>query len=222
MEVKNTKKRKRDTSEIIINNRGRLVAVQIQMYWLTLRMQERMTIDILLKLIFKSSSEITDEHQRIVESIFGELKVEEDIILPEKYSSSDESDEYQSRGNKKPKPKYSSELQGIKKVHVQGNRNYLFSSLDMITFDGSFCSYAQRQLVVDHINYNKDVYIDNIEAYFSKYVEKKLGNIMWKSNYLNSQTLLMFKLNFGAIHRFLNKALQTQYLIEKKTNVHFH
>ena len=81
------------------------MAVQIQMYWLTLRMQERMTIDIyiLLKLIFKSSSEITDEHQRIFESIFGELKVEEDIILPEKYSSSDESDEYPSRGNKKPK-----------------------------------------------------------------------------------------------------------------------
>ena len=82
---------------------------------------------------------------------------------------------------KNPKLKYSSELQGIKKVHVQGNRNYLFSSLDMIAFDGSFCSYAQRQLVVDHINYNKDVYIDNIEAYFSKYVEKKLGNIMWNS-----------------------------------------
>ena len=59
---------------------------------------------------------------------------------------------------KKPKPKYSSELQGYKKVHVQGNRNYLFSSLDMIAFDGSFCSYAQRQLVVDHINYNKDEY----------------------------------------------------------------
>ena len=46
MEVKNTKKRKRDTAEIIINNRGRLMAVQIQMYWLTLRMQERMMIDI--------------------------------------------------------------------------------------------------------------------------------------------------------------------------------
>ena len=82
---------------------------------------------------------------------------------------------------KNPKPKYSSELQGIKKVHGQGNRNDLFSSLDMIAFDWSFCSYAQRQLVVDHINYNKDVHIDNIEAYFSKYVEKKLGNIMWNS-----------------------------------------
>ena len=69
-------------------------------------------------------------------------------------------------------------MQGYKKVHVQGNRNYLFSSLGMIAFDGSFCSCAQRQSIVDHINYNKDVYIDNIEAYFSKYVGKKLGNIM--------------------------------------------
>ena len=57
----------------------------------------------LLKSIFKSNSEITDKYQRIVESIFGEIKVDEDIILPEKYSSSDESDEYKSRRNKKPK-----------------------------------------------------------------------------------------------------------------------
>ena len=57
----------------------------------------------LLKPGFKSNSEITDKRQSIVESIFGELKVDEDIILPEKYSSSDESDEYKSRRNKKPK-----------------------------------------------------------------------------------------------------------------------
>ena len=135
-------------------------------------------IYILLKLIFKPSSEITAEHQRIVESIFGELKVEEDIILLESIPHLIIQMNINREEIKNPKPKYSSELQGYKKVHVQGNRNYLFSSLDMIAFDGSFCSYAQRQLVVDHINYNKDVYIDNIEAYFSKYVEKKLGNIM--------------------------------------------
>ena len=52
---------------------------------------------------------------------FVELKVDEDIILPEKYSLYDESDEYQSRENKTPKPKYSSELQGYQKVHVSGN-----------------------------------------------------------------------------------------------------
>ena len=50
----------------------------------------------------------------------------EDIILPKKYSSSDESDEYQSRENKNPKPKHSSELQGYQKIHVPENGNCLF------------------------------------------------------------------------------------------------
>ena len=126
----------------------------------------------LLKPGLKSNSEITDKRQSIVESIFGELKVDEDIIFSEEYSSSDESDESLSRENKNSKPKYSSELQGYKKVHVPGNGNCLFSSLDMIVFDGSFGSYALRQLIADHINYNKDVYIDHIEGDFSKYVEK--------------------------------------------------
>ena len=86
----------------------------------------------------------------------------------EEYSLYDESDEYQSRGNKNTKSKYSSELQGYQKVHVPENGNYLFSSLDMLVFDGSFGSYALRQLVADHINYCKDVYIDKIEGDFSK------------------------------------------------------
>ena len=73
---------------------------------------------------------------------------------------------------KTPKTKYSSELQIYKKVHVSENGNYLFSSLDMIVFDGSFGSYALRQLIADRINDNKDVHIDNIEGDFSKYVEK--------------------------------------------------
>ena len=80
----------------------------------------------LLKPGFKSNSEITDTSQSIFESIFRELKVDENIILPEKYSSSDESGEYQLRENKNPKPKYSSELQGYQKVHVPGNGNCLF------------------------------------------------------------------------------------------------
>ena len=46
----------------------------------------------LFKLGFKSNSEITDKHQSIIESIFGELKVDEDIIFSEVYSSYDESD----------------------------------------------------------------------------------------------------------------------------------
>ena len=41
----------------------------------------------------------------------------------------------------------------------------------MLIFNEYFGSYAQRQLVSDHISYSKDVYIDNIEGDFSKYVE---------------------------------------------------
>ena len=44
MEDKNIKKR--ETSEEKIIREGRLMSVQIQMYWLAERMQERMTIDI--------------------------------------------------------------------------------------------------------------------------------------------------------------------------------
>ena len=40
----------------------------------------------------------------------------------------------------------------------------------MLVFDRYFDSYAQRQLVVDHINENKEVYIDNIDRDFNKHV----------------------------------------------------
>ena len=73
---------------------------------------------------------------------------------------------------KNSKPKYSSELQGYQKVNAPGNGNCLFLSLDLLIFNGYFGSYAQRQLVVDHINYNKDAYIDNIEGDFIKYDEE--------------------------------------------------
>ena len=73
---------------------------------------------------------------------------------------------------KTPKPKYSSKLQRYQKVHVPENGNCLFLSLDMLLFNEYFGTYAQWQLVADHINYNKDVYINHIEGDFSKYVEK--------------------------------------------------
>ena len=77
----------------------------------------------LLKVRLESNSETTDKRQCIVEPIFGELKVDEEIIFYVEYSSSDES---LSRGNKNPKPKYFSELQGYKKVHVPGNEIIYF------------------------------------------------------------------------------------------------
>ena len=42
---------------------------------------------------------------------------------------------------------------------VPRNGNCLFSSLDILVFDGPFVSYALRQLVADHINDSKDVYM---------------------------------------------------------------
>ena len=42
----------------------------------------------------KSNSEITDKQHSIIESIFGELKVDEDIIFSEVYSSYDKSDKF--------------------------------------------------------------------------------------------------------------------------------
>ena len=57
-------------------------------------------------------------------------------------------------------------------MHVPGNENCIFSSLDMIVFDGSFGSHTLRQLIADHINHNKDLFIDHIGGDFSKYVEK--------------------------------------------------
>ena len=48
----------------------------------------------LLKSGFKSNSGITDKRQSIIGSIFGELKVDEDIIFSEVYSSYDESDKF--------------------------------------------------------------------------------------------------------------------------------
>ena len=59
-------------------------------------------------------------------------------------------------------------ITGIPKSVLLGNENCLFSSLEMLAFDEPFGSYALRQLVADHVNYNKKVYIDNIEGDFSK------------------------------------------------------
>ena len=121
--------RKRDTSEEKIINKGRKADESTNLDVLISMKDVRKENERyrLLKPGFKSNYEITDKRQSIVESIFGELKVDEDIIFSKDYSSSDESDEYQSRKKfKKPKPKYSSELHGYKKVHVPRNGNCLF------------------------------------------------------------------------------------------------
>ena len=69
-----------------------------------------------------------------------------------------------------------------------------------------FGSYAQRQLVADHINYNKDVYWSHWRR-FQQICWKKLGRIGW-----NSRIIYILKyywcLNWALVRcqRFLNKA----------------
>ena len=84
--------RKRNTSEKIINKRRKTddstnSDVLIRMKDVR-KNNERYR---LLKPGLKSHSEIIDKRQSIIESIFGKLKVDEDTIFSEEYSSSDES-----------------------------------------------------------------------------------------------------------------------------------
>ena len=89
----------------------------------------------------------------------------------------------------------------------------------MLIFNGYFGSNALRQLVADRINDNKDVYIDNIEWDFSKYVEKnweELGGIVELfafSNIIDVWIELWCDVKDSWIRH-----LHTLYLIEKKIN----
>ena len=86
--------RKRDTSdEKIINKRGKAYEGTNSDVLISMKNASKDNKRYrLLNPGFKSNSEITDKRQSIIESIFGEFKVDEDIILYEEYSSYDESD----------------------------------------------------------------------------------------------------------------------------------
>ena len=90
MEDKNIKKR--DTSEEKIINKRRKTDDSTNSDILISMKDSRKDNERyrLLKPGFKSNSDITDKRQSIIESIFGELKVDEDIIFSEEYSSSDD------------------------------------------------------------------------------------------------------------------------------------
>ena len=94
--MEDKKIRKRDTSEEKIINKRRKADDSTNSNVLISMKDARKYNERyrLLKSGFKSNSEILDKRQSIVESIFGELKVDEDIIFSEVYSSSDESDKF--------------------------------------------------------------------------------------------------------------------------------
>ena len=72
----------------------------------------------------------------------------------------------------KPKAKIQFRIAGIPESSSTREWKLSILIIKYAYINGYFGSYAQRLLVADHINYNKDVYIDNIEGDFSKYVEK--------------------------------------------------
>ena len=80
----------------------------------------------------------------------------------------------------------------------------------MIIFNKYFGSYAQRQLIADHINYSQNVYIDSIEGDFSNYVEKKTRkNWEWGGKVELFALSKNYRcLNWASVwcQRFLNKA----------------
>ena len=87
----------------------------------------------------------------------------------------------------------------------------------MLISNWNFGSYALWQLVADHINDYKDVYIDHIEGEISKYV-KKIGRMGW-----NSIIICILKhdwcLNLALVwcRRLLNKVL-TNSILNREDN----
>ena len=59
------------------------------------------------------------------------------------------------------------------------NGNCLFASLDKLVFNESFGSFQLRQLIVDHIKDNKELYADNIEGDFYDYIQNMKNNGEW-------------------------------------------
>ena len=92
----------------------------------------------------------------------------------------------------------------------------------MLVFDGYFGSYAQRQLVADHINCSKVVYIDHIEGDFSKCIEEKLKELVGIIELFAFSSIIDVWIELWCdVKDSLMGNLQTVYLIEKKINAHF-
>ena len=74
----------------------------------------------------------------------------------------------------------------------------------MIVFDGSYFSYALKQLIADHINTTK-MYIDHIEGDFSKYVEKIMKNGEWGRivELFAFSNMIDVELSFGVMSKIL-------------------
>ena len=60
-----------------------------------------------------------------------------------------------------------------------GNGNCLFDYLDQLVFNDSFVSFQLRQLIIDHMKDNKDLYADDIEGDLDEYIKNMKNKGYW-------------------------------------------
>ena len=104
--------------------------------------------------------------------MFKDVDANNDVAYTEEYSPSEESlssnsDDEEEKAYLNINNNY--QLKFYKKVHVLGNEDCLFASLDKLVFNDSFGFFQLRQLIVDHIKDHKELYADNIEGDFDDY-----------------------------------------------------
>ena len=121
-----------------------------------------------------------EKRHSAVEEIFKGVDIDNDVVYTEDYLSSEESISSNSEEEKdSTNIKINMPLNDYKKGHVLGNGNCLFASLDKLVFNDSFGSFSLRQLIVDHISDNKELYADDVEGDFDQYIKKMRNNGEW-------------------------------------------
>ena len=132
----------------------------------------------MLKPQLLSEKKCKDKRQSAVEDIFKDIDANNDVVYTEEYSSSEESLSSNSEEASLNINNYS-QLRNYKKGHVLRNGNCLFASLYKLVFNDSFGTFQHRQLIVDHIKDNKDLYADDIEGDFDDYIQNMKNNGEW-------------------------------------------
>ena len=135
----------------------------------------------MLKPQLLSEKKWEEKRQSAVEEIFKNVNANNDVVYTEEYSSSEESLSSNSDEEEKASLNLNnnSQLKNYKKGHVLGNGNCLFASLDKLVFNDSFGSFQLRQLIVDHIKDNKELYADNIEGDFDDNIQNMKNDGEW-------------------------------------------
>ena len=117
----------------------------------------------MLKTQLLSEKKWAEKRQSAVEEIFKDVDVNNEVVYTEEYSTLEES---LSSNSEEEKGSLNidnySQLTNYKKGHVLRNGDCLFASLDKLVFNDIFGSFQLRQLTVNHIKDNKDLYADDI------------------------------------------------------------